>query len=913
MPPSILPRSALQRLTGCAHAVLASWSVAACRWPGATVLVTVLLSVLAGWYSAEALRINTSTTDMIAPETPFRRDAEAYRKAFPFADDQIVVVVDSPSPDQSDAAALRLAELMRGHPDALAEVEVPSADPYFRRYGLLFLDTAALQDLATRLAGAQAALGALNEAPNLRGLAGMFDLVLEHAGENAPAALADLMNRLAASTESVAAGTPEPVSWTGLVKLNEQERFGNRRFVTARPVLSDASFGRGRPALEAVRSAVTAIKGEPSGVGVEAHITGAIALRQTELDTVEDTAGLATVLSFVLVVAVLTAGMRSWRMILCMMITLVLGLTLSAGLAALTVGRLNLISVTCAVIFFGLGDDFGSHLGLRYQEERRRGRPVRAAVLEAARGVGPPLALSTVCAIIGFLSFVPTDYLGLAEFGVISGLGMVVALVISLTLLPALFILLPPGPGVVTVERESRGFAAWMTRHNSALLVLTALTVLGSLAALPLVRLDVNPLNLQDRRTEAVRTYRELATVPQTSPYSINILEPDLAAAQATADRLRGNETVGGVRTFAGFIPKDQEAKLPIIGDMALLLGPSLAAPAANTADAAPLSTAERAKAVAALRTALARFAVGDGGTPEARAAAQRFAGALERIPLQDGPALATLDRVLTGGIPPLLQRLREGLEVEWPVTVADVPDSIRRRWIAPDGRARVEVLPTHDISDGRDMARFADAVLAMAPHATGAPVTVTQAGRIVLRAFAEATALTLVLIALLLLAVQRSLKGIVLILAPLAVAALWTMAVAGLLDIPFNFANVIVIPLLFALGVSSSIHMVARGQELERAGSSGADDGGADYGMDLLITSTPLAVLVSTLTTSTAFATLAISSHRGLASMGMLLAIAITFTVVSALIVLPSLMIGWHRWSRRRTAAGAPTSPIRR
>ncbi|MBP2295803.1 MMPL family transporter [Azospirillum rugosum] len=900
-------------MTDFARSILRSWSAAACRRPVVTVLMFLLLSVLAGWYSAEVLRINTSTTDMIAPDVPFRRDAERYRQSFPFADDQIVVVVDSDSADRSDAAALRLAELMRARPDALAEVEVPSADPYFRRNGLLFLDAPALQDLATRLAGAQAALGALNEAPNLRGLAGMVDLVLEHTGEhtgeNAPAALSDLIDRLAAATAGVADGKPEPVSWTGLVKLNEDERFGNRRFVTARPVLRETSFGRGRPAMDAVRSAVTAIRGEPAGLGVEARVTGAVALRQTELDTVQDTAGLATVLSFVLVVTVLTVGMRSWRMILCMMVTLVLGLTLNAGLAALTVGRLNLISVTCAVMFFGLGDDFGSHLGLRYQEERQRGRPVRAAVLNAARNVGPPLALSTACAIIGFLSFVPTDYRGLAEFGVISGLGMVVALVISLTLLPALFILLPPGPGVVRVKREDRRFAAWMTRHNGALLALTALTVLGSLAALPLVRLDVNPLNLQDRRTEAVRTYRDLATAPRTSPYAINILEPDLAAAQATADRLRGNAEVGGVRTFAGFIPKDQEAKLPIIADMALLLGPSLAAPA----DVVPLTTAERAEAVAVLRAALDRFAAGEGGTPEARAAAQRFGAALGRIPPQDALALAALDQALTGGVPPLLERLREGLEVERPVTAADVPDSIRRRWIAPDGQARVEVLPTHDISDSRDMARFAEAVLAVAPHATGAPVTVTQAGRIVLRAFAEATALTLVLIVLLLLVVQRSLKGIVLILAPLMVAALWTMAAAGLLDIPFNFANVIVIPLLFALGVSSSIHMVARGQELERAGSRSGDYGGADYGMGLLVTSTPLAVLVSTLTTSTAFATLAISSHRGLASMGMLLAIAITFTVVSALIVLPSLMIGWHRWSRCRTSEGVRTSPIRR
>ncbi|WP_196813166.1 MMPL family transporter [Azospirillum brasilense] len=240
-------------------------------------------------------------------------------------------------------------------------------------------------------------------------------------------------------------------------------------------------------------------------------------------------------------------------------------------------------------------------------------------------------------------------------------------------------------------------------------------------------------------------------------------------------------------------------------------------------------------------------------------------------------------------------------------MTAADVPDSLKARWIAADGRARVEVLPTHDISDSRAMADFADAVLAVAPNATGAPVTVTEAARVVGSSFLEATALTLVLMVLLLVAVQRSVTGMVLILAPLILAALWTMATAGLLDIPFNFANVIVIPLLFALGVSSSIHMVTRGQDLVREGASDSA-----FGIELLVTSTPRAVLVSTLTTSTAFATLALSNHRGLSSMGVLLAVSITYTVISSLVVLPALMIVAPLAASSQTSSpGAVTDPM--
>ena len=868
--------------------MLARLVTAICRRPAATVVAVLLLAVLGGWYSAVALKINTSAAEMISPDVPFRQHDKAYDAAFPDTEDRIVVVIDAPSPDQGDAAAARLAELMASRPDILSNIEVPSADPYFQRYGLLFLETAKLQDLATRLAGAQAALGMLNGDPNLRGLARMLDLVLGNTGGEAPAGLTDLLGRLADGAESVAVGTPARLSWT-VVSGGEEDRLGNRRFVLAQPSLDNASFARGRPSLSVVENAIATLRTEPAGQGVTARITGDMALRQTELDTVAGSAGVASVLSFLLVSAVLIAGMRSGRLIGAVMGTLVAGLLLAAAVATLSVGQLNLISVTCAVMFFGLGDDFGSHLSLRYQEELRRGLSPIPAVVAASVGVGPALTLSTLCAAIGFMSFVPTDYLGLAEFGIISGLGMFVALAISLTLLPALIVLLKPGPGAASMQTEDRGFAVWVERNSRRILIVSGIAAIGSVLALPLVRLDVNPLNLQDETAEAVQTYRDLASRPETSPYSVNILAPNLDAAQSMVPTLRGLPEVGGVRTLASYVPDDQDAKLAIIGDMALLLGPSLYTPS----NATPLSAGERRAALADIRAALGRAVADDGkAQPEIR----RLQDALGRIPADDPAKLAALDDALTASLPGLLDRLRAGLEVEQPVTVDDIPDSLRREWIASDGRARIEVQPDRDISDSRDMRAFAEPIMAVAPAATGAPVTVTEASKVVMGSFREATLLTIGLIAVLLLAIQRSVVSVLLILAPLMLGALYTLAASALLGIPFNFANVIVIPLLFGLGVASSIHMVERGLALARDLPSGRR-----FGIDLMLTSTPRAVLVSTLTTATAFATLALSDHRGLSSMGILLAIAILFTLICSLIVLPSLMMEWERRNRRK------------
>jgi predicted RND superfamily exporter protein len=98
-------------------------------------------------------------------------------------------------------------------------------------------------------------------------------------------------------------------------------------------------------------------------------------------------------------------------------------------------------------------------------------------------------------------------------------------------------------------------------------------------------------------------------------------------------------------------------------------------------------------------------------------------------------------------------------------------------------------------------------------------------------------------------------------------------------LGIPFNFANIIIIPLLLGIGIVYSIHMVHR----VRAGE--LPDG------NLLHTGTARAVLLSALTTMASFGTLGFSSHLGLASLGQLLTLGIGLVLLCNLVVLPALV----------------------
>jgi len=255
-----------------------------------------------------------------------------------------------------------------------------------------------------------------------------------------------------------------------------------------------------------------------------------------------------------------------------------------------------------------------------------------------------------------------------------------------------------------------------------------------------------------------------------------------------------------------------------------------------------------------------------------------------------DDAALAGLERAWLAGFAPQMDRLAEALEAR-PVALADLPAGLAARYLAADGRALVDVRPRDDLRDPAARARFVDAVQAVVPTVSGPPVTIVAAGRAVIEAFAQASLLALAAIALLLLAVLRSLVDALMVLVPLLLAAAMMVAAGVVLDLPFNFANVIVLPLLLGLGVDSGIHSVMRARE-ERRRRAGAADAGGDRGAEGSgVNSTPRAILLSALTTLASFGALGLSDHPGTASMGMLLTLAIVITLFCVLLLLPALL----------------------
>jgi hopanoid biosynthesis associated RND transporter like protein HpnN len=563
-------------------------------------------------------------------------------------------------------------------------------------------------------------------------------------------------------------------------------------------------------------------------------------------------------------------ALRWVRIILAVFMCVAVGLAMTAAVGMLLVGTLNLISVYFAVLFVGLGVDFGIQFSVRYRAERHDVDEVHEALLQTGRHAGAPLTLAALATAAGFLSFLPTVYKGVSELGLIAGIGMLIAFATSVTLLPALLSVLKPPS-----EPEQLGYSAlapvdrFLERHRIAILIVTAVVVIAGLPLLYWLRFDFNPINLRSPKTEAVSTYLALKNDPDSGFNDIQVLAPSLEAADQIATKLRALPEVKRVLTLSSFIPADQQQKLPLIQNAAKVLLPLLN----PTAPSQPPTDAQNVSMMGSTVDALRRLA--GNGTGSGAVAARRLADAMAALSKADPAVRQRLQDIIVQPLRIALDDLRTLLTAR-EVTRANLPPDLVREWVTAEGKARVDVAPSGDAADNEVLQKFARAVQAVAPEATEGPISILEARREVVVAFIEAGACALLSIGVLLWLTLRRFGDVLLTLVPLLLAGVVTLEICVLIDLPLNFANIIALPLLLGVGVAFKIYYIMAW----RAGQT-----------NLLQSVLTRAVTFSACTTATAFGSLWFSSHPGTSSMGKLLAISLLTTMAAAALFQPVLM----------------------
>jgi hopanoid biosynthesis associated RND transporter like protein HpnN len=635
-----------------------------------------------------------------------------------------------------------------------------------------------------------------------------------------------------------------------------------------------------KPAIEAIHALAGKLRLTPAN-GLRVRLTGSVPLEYDQMKTVTKGAWVGSLLSLALVLAILIAGFGSSWLVFTTLITLLVGLIFTAAFATFAVGKLNSISVGFAILYIGLGVEYAVHYCLGYKDFTLL-YPFREALCRTGKLVGVALIFSAFTSAIGFYAFIPTPYSGIAELGLIVGTGMFISAALSLTFLPAMLSLVPlkshrqPRVSPVLVQLFS------ISSHYPKVVAMAAGGLaIAAILTIPKATFDNNPVHLQDPNAESVRTYNDLLAETELSPLSIVVLAKDAKEADKLKQRLKRLKTVDEVVTLEDFVPEDQEDKLAIIEEIALVLGPKLTRKAA----AVRPDLKDQKLAIVKLLTALKQYLASRPQDPLAVSAARlyrdlaRFKIRLDNTPLPvQRQMIDRLERDLVGSLPGRLRMLQEALAAE-PFSYAELPADLVKRWRSADGQYRIEVFPRENLNDNQALRRFVNEVRTVAPNATEEPVILTEASTTVIEAFQQALMGAFIAITVLLTLLVKRKIDVLLGLAPILLAGILTVATTVVLGIPFNFANIITLPLIFGICIDNSIHIMHR----YHAGLSSFEP--------LFNTSAVRGVILCAMTNIAGLGNLAASAHRGTASMGIMLTIGILFSLLTSLVVLPSLL----------------------
>ncbi|SFQ28775.1 hypothetical protein SAMN05216330_12348 [Bradyrhizobium sp. Ghvi] len=823
--------------------------------------------VACAFYAATRFSINTDIQTLVSQNLPWHQREVELSKAFP--QKGISVVVTATTPENADVATDELAERLKQNPELFRDVVQPDSGEFFERNGLLLGSTADVQRTADGLSRARPFLEAIAADPTLRGAVDVLGSAAQEvaAGRLKLEQLGWPLSLTRKVLDDALAGKPAFFSWQELLQGHALAENQSRHFIEIAPKLDFKALQPGRAATDAIRKAASDLQLKQR-FGAEISLTGEVPMNDDQFSVIRSSAGRDTLTAVIGVLVILWLALRSFRLIAAVFFTLAVGLAATAALGLLMVGSFNLISIAFFVLFVGLGVDFGIQFSVRYRTERHELDNLRHALRCAAHKAGAPLALAAAATAIGFFAFLPTDYRGLSELGLIAGCGMLIAFACSITFVPAMLTALnPPGEPAAVGFKWLAPVDAFLQRHRIAVIVGTILVVLAGTPLLFHLSFDFNPIDLQNPNSPSVVTYRKLQSEPETNGNDAEVLASSQRQADRIAKRLSSLPEVARVVTLTNFIPTDQEQKLAALHATDRAIGPVL-----NPRGKRPIDE-DTVDALRSTAQALSKVATGASGVvaDDARAVASQ----LDQLASASTDVRRKADAAVVPSLNYDLDRLRKTLSAQ-PVTRERLPADLVRDWELPDGRARVQALARGDANDLGVLRKFAEAVLAAEPAAAGAAVSYYESARTVTRAFVEAGIMALVTITILLVIALRRITDVLLTLVPLLVAGALTLELSFLLGPQLNFANIIALPLLLGVGVAFKIYYIMAW----RAGKTG-----------LLQSTLTRAVVFSAMTNAAAFGSMWASNYPGMSSMGKMMALALACTMAAAVLFQPVLM----------------------
>ncbi len=846
--------------------VISRWVDHIQRFRYAVIISFMLLCLFSVFYIKNHLSMSTDISNMLSEELPWRKLDIAYERLFPQFVDNMLIVIEASSPDQAADTATTLYLALKEDSYLIKDIYYPSQLPYFRQSAFLFMEEDELYELSDRLASIQPFIGTLLEDKNLRGLFTMLTEALDAIAEGKDIDI----NPLLLEINKAFADQQYRVSWQGLMSNKKNDAEVYREFIMLKTLESEQELLPGEDVIAHVNQLISKLKLEQHS---RIRLTGNTALSYEELKSVAAANITAIAVSLLLVTVILIFGLGSVWLFVSSMLTLLAGLIVTTAFAAATVGELNLISVAFAVLYIGLGIDFAIHLCLRFREESQHQTNNHSALQIALSQIFRTLLLCALTTAIGFYSFMPTDYQGVAELGWIAGSGMFISMLFTFILLPALLSAKSchfRQTGNNHFARPALNYLSELPyRYPRFIVIASVALVVIVLSQIARINFDTNTLNLQNPDNESVQTYQDLLKDSDTSPWR-GILLKQSDEVQQAKHNIEKLDVVDSTIWIEDLIPNDQEEKLFLIDEMSLMMGPLITNNASLNIEAE-----EQYRAIGTLLAAIESIP-NDALTKELRVLKTNL-HSLTAKPA-DKQTLNDLEQRLLTHLDGRIASLADALAAT-EVAFKDIPETIRNRWISDDFY-KIELIPKKNLNDNTNRAEFVRTIQKHDNEIIGPAVVSIEAGSAVLKAFQDALGYAFIAIAILLIVLIKKKSDAVVILMSVMIGGTFTLGLMMLFQIPFNFANIIGLPLLLGIGVDSGIHIANRFRQEQHTNNN------------IFATSASRGVFVSSMTTICSIGNLGFSAHTGTASMGLMLALGLLAMLIATMCILPAFLI---------------------
>jgi len=843
--------------------------------PRATLVVSLIAAAISLAYALNTLHFSTQRTDLLRPDHPVLQDFNRLRREFDRESDMIVVAA-GPNPVAIVPALERIAGKLRERPDlfekTLDRVDVSA----LRKKGLYQLPIEQLRDLERNLAP----LALVSRAPFswIFAILGWEPVSIEATLQNQQSGAESARIALLQSLERFLRtdGRQYVSPFAGLapqsaeaVNVDDPETKGyifspDRRLALIRvfPIRDPTSFvGLGAPVAELRRISQEAAENSP---GVEIGLTGLPILEDDEMQTAMSSSLWAGALEFVGVMLVFFVGFRAFRHPMLIQLALVVAGCWTLGMVAVTVGRLNILSMTFIITLIGMGVDFGVVWLTRFESARAAGWDAYSSNRTTAVELGPGVVSGAVSTTIAFYATMATEFVGLRDMGWIAGTGILICLLSMLTVLPATLALWSR-KRAIPIHRGRRDLEPafpMAARRPWTTLVLSGVAALLLAAPLPWLRSDYNLLHLQATGLPSVAWEHRLMREMKASGWYMQLS----AAAPQEARRLKKDlealPQVGRIVEVASLLPSDQSAKQPIIAKLHQYLqeGPDLGA--SGSVD--QHSLLRRLQKIAG--------ANGDMGSAAsaALAAVNKTQGAARENLLSRFHARWRAD---------MEDRLRDMRDASCPepVAIADLPPTLLERYRGKTGRWLLHVFPKTDSWDFAPLESFVNTVRSVDAHATGEPATSLLGVVELVDGFKRSAWLAALAVFVACWIDLRSFRLAALAMAPLVMGCAAAFGIMSFVGMTINPANMIGLPLILGLGVDFGVHVL--------------HDYAHAPGGYVLKWRLARALVLTTATTIVGFSSLLISGHWGMISIGVLLSLGVACCSAAALFMLPAVL----------------------